>query len=94
MVRASTTKSRIPHFASLEEEAEFWDTHDTTEFEDEFEPVEIEVARPLLHEFSVAFEGEVFDRIIAAAKRRGVDFEPLAERWIVEGLERDEAASS
>ena len=37
-------RSRIPDFASLEEEAEFWDTHDSTEFEDEWEPVDLEVA--------------------------------------------------
>jgi len=33
--------SRIPEFASLEEEATFWDTHDTTAFEDEFHPVNV-----------------------------------------------------
>lgn len=40
------TKARIPDFRSLEEEAEFWDTHDLTEFEDELEPVEFEIAKP------------------------------------------------
>lgn len=29
--------SEIPEFESIQEEAEFWDTHDTTEFLDEFE---------------------------------------------------------
>ncbi len=33
-------KSRIPEFKTIEEEAEFWDTHDSTEFEDEFTEVE------------------------------------------------------
>ncbi|HEY7035920.1 MAG TPA: CopG family antitoxin [Thermomicrobiales bacterium] len=94
MVESVNTATKIPQFRTREEAAEFWDTHDSTEFEDEFEPVEFEVARPLLHQFPVAFEGEVFDRIVTAAKRRGVDFERLAEQWVVEGLERDEAASS
>lgn len=31
--------SRIPTFQSIQEEAEFWDSHDFTEFEDEFEEV-------------------------------------------------------
>lgn len=35
-------KSRIPEFKSLEEAAEFWDTHSTADFEDEFEPAELE----------------------------------------------------
>jgi hypothetical protein len=94
MVERVKTTTRIPRFQTREEAAEFWDTHDSTEFEDDFEPVEIGVARPLLHGFSVVFEGEVFDRIVAAAKRRGVNFDHLAEQWIVEGLERDEAAAS
>ena len=44
-----THPSRIPEFASLEEEAAFWDTHDTTDFEDEFHPV------------TVVFEDRAFD---------------------------------
>ncbi|MCI0398037.1 MAG: BrnA antitoxin family protein [Chloroflexi bacterium] len=32
---------KIPKFVSSEEEAAFWDTHDTTEFENEFEAVEV-----------------------------------------------------
>ena len=34
------SKSRIPEFKSIEEEAEFWDTHSTADFEDEFEDVD------------------------------------------------------
>ena len=30
------TESRIPAFKTIEEEAEFWDTHDSSEFDDEF----------------------------------------------------------
>lgn len=34
-------KEAIPHFKSREEEAEFWDTHDFTDFADEFKPVNV-----------------------------------------------------
>jgi len=40
-------KRRIPEFKSIEEEAEFWDTHDTTEFEEEFKPVTVRFAKNL-----------------------------------------------
>lgn len=40
-------KPRIPEFSSLEEEAQFWDTHDITEFEDEFHPVQVRFAKKL-----------------------------------------------
>ncbi len=31
----------IPDFSSIEEEAAFWDTHDTTGFEDEFHQITV-----------------------------------------------------
>ena len=34
--------NRIPDFPSIEEEAEFWDTHDTTDFEEEFHLVTVQ----------------------------------------------------
>jgi hypothetical protein len=34
------TKSRIPTFKSIEEEAAFWDTHSSAEFADELTPLE------------------------------------------------------
>ena len=34
-------ESRIPEFANYREEAEFWDTHDFMDFEDELRPVEV-----------------------------------------------------
>ena len=34
------TKSRIPTFKTIEEEAAFWDTHSSEEFADELTPVE------------------------------------------------------
>ncbi|GEM_PF-4844755 len=41
------TESAIPEFKSIQEEAVFWDTHDTSEFEDEFEPVDLQVSPEL-----------------------------------------------
>ena len=34
----------MPNFTSIEEEAEFWDTHDFTDYLDEREPVEVKFA--------------------------------------------------
>lgn len=33
------TKNKIPEFATIQEEALFWDTHDITDFLDELKPV-------------------------------------------------------
>jgi hypothetical protein len=47
--RTKKPKSRIPEFKSYAEEAEWWDTHSVVDYLDEFEPVELEVAKPLIH---------------------------------------------
>ena len=87
-------QSRIPTFETYEEEAAFWDAHDTTEFEDEWEPVEIEVVRPLRHGLTVTFESEEFHRLWAEAKPRGLGPSALAHAWILDALARAEAARS
>lgn len=38
--QSKTSKSRIPTFTTIEEEAAFWDTHSSEEFADELTPVE------------------------------------------------------
>jgi hypothetical protein len=38
---------RIPAFANIEEEAEFWDTHDLTDFLEESPPVEVTIGPEL-----------------------------------------------
>jgi hypothetical protein len=83
-------KSRIPEFTSVEEEAAFWDSHDLGEFEDEFEPVEIEFARPLGHVLSVRFDSPTFHRLLAHARKKGVGASTLARMWVLEALEQEE----
>ena len=38
---------RIPTFASREEEAAWWDSHDLADYLDEFEPIEVTFAEDL-----------------------------------------------
>ncbi len=47
-------KKHIPDFESYEEEAKFWDIHDSTEFE--WEPVEVKVSRPLKVTFAIRLD--------------------------------------
>jgi CopG antitoxin of type II toxin-antitoxin system len=43
-VKAAGKRVPIPEFASREEEARFWDTHDLADYWDEFKPVEMRFA--------------------------------------------------
>ena len=64
-------KSRIPTFNSREEEARFWDTHDTADFEDEFERTEVRFARNLSQGITVRFTPETLETLRATAQRKG-----------------------
>lgn len=90
MATHAKTTSRIPDFASIEEEADFWDTHDLTEFQDELEPVEFEIAKPLKSTWmlSIRLDKETFDALREIAKPKGLGASTLARMWILEELER------
>ena len=86
----TTTKNRIPDFATIEEMAEFWDTHDASEYQDELEPVEFVIDRPLTNSYvlSIRLDKETFDALREIAKPKGLGSSTLARMWILEELER------
>ncbi len=90
MVTARKAKSRIPRFKSYEEEAEFWDTHSTTEFEGEFVEVKIEVARPLIHTLAVRMDAKTIDRLAAVGRKKGIGPSTLARMWLLERLDQEQ----
>lgn len=47
MAHTESEENRIPEFHNYEEEAEFWDTHDFSEFWNEAKSVEAQVAESL-----------------------------------------------
>ena len=90
MVKAERTRSRIPIFGSIDEEADFWSTHDSTEFEDEFEPVDVEVSPHLRNRFvlTVEVDAATWDRLRDLAQRHGLRRSELAREWVLEGVAR------
>ena len=79
-------KSRIPEFASVQEEAEFWDTHDTTDYEDEFTPVRVRFA-PLLSEgITIRLDPATLRTLRQRAREQGIGPTTLARMWILDRL--------
>lgn len=75
----------IPQFNSLEEAAEFWDTHDFEDYVDATEPVTIAVSVPQRRKsLTVPLPLDVYERIEALASRRGVPVEELVGSWLKE----------
>ncbi|HEY7350675.1 MAG TPA: CopG family antitoxin [Ktedonobacterales bacterium] len=88
-------KSVIPTFQSLEEEAEWWDTHDTgaTEYEGEFQPVKVRVTHGLSENVQVRFDAKVNRELERYAKERGVKKSTLIRMWVLERLHEEEQHS-
>ncbi len=83
-------QSKIPHFETLEEEAAFWDTHDTTAFEDEFEPVEVQFAVPLLKRgLTIPLDEAPLEKLRRLARQKGVEMPDLARMWVLERLQTE-----
>ena len=90
MSSPTRTQSRIPDFTSIEEAAAFWDSHDSSEFEDEWEPVEVEVSPDLrsVRVVEIELDDETADQLFALARQRGVKASELAGVWLRDALTR------
>lgn len=77
--------AEIPKFETLEEAAEFWDTHDFEEFVDDTQPVSITVKIPRRKRtLTVPLDLKVFQQIEALAAKRGVRVESMVSAWLTE----------
>lgn len=87
---------KIPEFRSEEEEARFWDEHDSIEFIEEFDPIEIEVASELEEEIlnkrvlkkpvTLRLEPSQIDAVKKIAVKKGLPYQTLIRMWIVERI--------
>ncbi len=89
MAKVQQAPNTIPAFASLEDEAAFWNTHSTEEFADAWEPAVLEFVRPLQHGIEVWFDAATIQRLFEIARARGDQPSELAARWITEALDRE-----
>ncbi|MCX6022966.1 MAG: CopG family antitoxin [Chloroflexi bacterium] len=84
--------SRIPQFKSIQEAAEFWDTHSGVDFEDEFEDIDVEIASTRLKRaLRLTLDDETMDALISMARKRKVNPDDLVRDWIGEKLSSETA---
>jgi len=82
--------SKLPVFTSDQEEAEFWDTHDSVDFLEETEPVEVRFAdaRPSKKQISIRLDPSAIDQIKKVARTKGIGYQTLIRIWVMEQLEK------
>lgn len=84
-MQENNVKDPIPEeFASLDEAAEFWDTHSVADYWDETREVEIEVRVPRRQRITLA--PDLAAKVTELARREGVSVETLVNVWVAERL--------
>ncbi len=83
-------KSRVPRFTTVEQAAEFWDTHSVADFEDELEPVNdvrfvVMRGRPK-KPLTVRLPEETLETLTEQAHQLGVGPSTLIRMWVIEHL--------
>jgi hypothetical protein len=80
-------KLKVPKTDSIKELAEFFETHDMTDYEDEFE----EVTEPIFERrpaIRLHLEPRVAQAVGRMARAKGVSREELIREWVLEKLPR------
>lgn len=90
-------KARLPATDSIRKVAEFWDTHDLTDFEGELEEVEAPVfvrdsPAAGAGAIRVALEKRETEAVEKMARARGVSREELVRAWVLQKIARPDNA--
>ena len=79
--------SRIPEFVSREEEAQWFETHDLADYQDEFHTVEARFAKNLSAGINIRLDPATLAVLRREARQRGIGPTTLARMWILEHLQ-------
>jgi predicted DNA binding CopG/RHH family protein len=80
--------SRIPDFASREDEAAWFESHDLADYQEEFRTVEARFARHLSAGINIRLDPETLTELRREARHKGIGPTTLARMWILEHLQR------
>jgi len=81
-------QSSISKGRSLDEIADYWDTHSLADHWDQTHEVEFEIRAPR----RITLDPEIYARLEELAESRGVSLATLANSWLKEKLSSDQAA--
>jgi hypothetical protein len=86
MAKSKKERDPIPeHFKSIEEAAEFWDSHDLGDYWDLTREANFEVDIQRRH-FLTALEPGLAKKLTDCARKQGVSTETLINVWLTEKL--------
>jgi len=79
---------KVPEFKSLKEERDFWDSHDSVDYHDDFEVAkDVVFVRPKKEVISLRLEPKIIRRLKEMADKEGLPPTTYARMLIVKGLQ-------
>ena len=79
---------KVPKFKNLKEERVFWDTHNSTDYHDDFKVTEnVVFVRPKKEVISLRLEPKIIKRLRELADKEGLPPTTYARMLIVKGIQ-------
>lgn len=83
---------KIPKFRSEREEADFWSTHDSTDYLSETREAKVKFTRPKKKLVSLRLDENTINRLKKLAESKGIGYLELVRMWVLENLNKTKAA--
>jgi predicted DNA binding CopG/RHH family protein len=78
---------KVPKFKNLKEEREFWDSHDSTDYLNDFEVAkDVVFVRPKKQVMSLRLDPNVLNKLRELADKEGLPLTTYARMLIVKGI--------
>ena len=77
---------KIPRFKNYEEEANFWDTHDTSTVFDKWKRAHVTFAKPLKHLISIRIDMSLLSGLQTMAAKKHMPYQTLIHSILAEKL--------
>ena len=85
-MKQTHNSSPIPEITSREEEAAWWDSHDLSDYWDQFKPVKVRFDLHLSESLNMRLDPATMNGLRKQAQKQGVGPTTLARMWIKERL--------
>ncbi len=83
---------KIPKFKSKKQEADFWVTHDSTDYLKETKEVKVKFTRPRKKLVSLRLDEKTIKKLKKMANSKGIGYLELIRMWVLESLNKTKAA--
>ena len=83
---------KIPKFRSEREEADFWATHNSTDYLSETKEAKVKFTRPQKKLVSLRLDEKTVRQLKKIANTKGIGYLELVRMWVLENLSKIKAA--